>query len=66
MHCDECGTAVTHGPQGGYVCGSCLHTEEPPGYEKRRREGRQRAAEERRARTAARRAGASRSVASSQ
>lgn len=30
LHCVHCGWAVREGPNGGYVCGQCFHTEEPP------------------------------------
>ncbi|UGY90313.1 hypothetical protein [Streptomyces gobiensis] len=30
MHCAHCGSVVYEGPHGGYVCGQCFHTVEPP------------------------------------
>jgi hypothetical protein len=54
MVCEECGTQVVEGPEGGYVCGQCLHTVLPPRYEERRREGLARVAAERQERAAAR------------
>lgn len=55
VSCEKCGTLVAEGPQGGYVCGVCLYTAEPSGYEQRRRDGLARVAAEREARTLARR-----------
>ncbi|MBB1243981.1 hypothetical protein GL263_10490 [Streptomyces durbertensis] len=60
MTCAQCGWPVIEGPEGGYACGQCLHTVEPPGYEERRVAGQARAREVREARTARRRAAARR------
>lgn len=30
LHCAHCGWSVREGPEGGYVCGQCFHTVEPP------------------------------------
>ncbi|SNT60071.1 hypothetical protein SAMN05216252_16010 [Actinacidiphila glaucinigra] len=56
MDCERCLEPVIEGPEGGYVCGLCLFTVEPPGYNKRREEGLRAVAAERRRRTLERRA----------
>lgn len=55
MKCSECGWPVIEGPDGGYVCGQCLHTVLPDGYDQRRYEGLVAAREERLRRQYARR-----------
>ncbi|WP_340563242.1 hypothetical protein [Streptomyces sp. GSL17-111] len=35
MHCAHCGSVVFEGPSGGYVCGQCYHTVEPPPHPER-------------------------------
>jgi hypothetical protein len=36
-YCASCGTPVSEGPEGGYVCGACFHVVEPMGADAARR-----------------------------
>ncbi|MFE9427342.1 hypothetical protein ACFYNO_30725 [Kitasatospora sp. NPDC006697] len=36
-YCESCGTPVTEGPEGGYVCGACFHVVEPRGADEARK-----------------------------
>ncbi|WP_110666558.1 hypothetical protein [Streptomyces tateyamensis] len=36
-YCASCGTSVSEGPQGGYVCGACFHVVEPLGADEARK-----------------------------
>ncbi|MFE0458801.1 hypothetical protein ACFW1A_06015 [Kitasatospora sp. NPDC058965] len=36
-YCASCGTPVSEGPEGGYVCGACFHVVEPLGADEARK-----------------------------